>query len=117
MKGTILSKPSQIYVKVENKRQEVDTANVTISISLKHPIRDIHVKALKKYYNIPCNWYLTKEIRDYWEFLISGRKYTKGLFRFEVLVQGINDDIYLYKKQITHGWIINPFRVIMLPQT
>ncbi|MFW6121119.1 MAG: M28 family metallopeptidase [Petrotogales bacterium] len=116
MKGTALSKPSQIYIKIENKRHEIDTANVTINVSLTHIFRNEYVQAIKKHYNIPCNWHLVKEIEDYFEFLIGGRIYTRGLFKFEVIVQGIDDDIHLYKKQITYGWIINKLRVRMIPQ-
>ncbi|UCD13030.1 MAG: Zn-dependent exopeptidase M28 [Thermoplasmatales archaeon] len=116
MKGTVLSKPSQIYIKVENKRHEIDTANVTINVSLTHIFRNKYVQAIKKHYKIPCSWHLTKEIEDYFEFLIGGRKYTRGLFKFEVIVQGIKDDLHLYKNQVTYGWIINKARVIMLPR-
>ncbi|UCF49247.1 MAG: Zn-dependent exopeptidase M28 [Thermoplasmatales archaeon] len=116
MKGRILGKPSQIYIKVENKKSDLDTANVTINISLTHIFRNKFVESTKKHYNIPCSWYLTKEIKDNFEFLIGGRKFTRGLFRFEIIVQGINDDIHLYKKQVTYGWIFNKFRVIMLPR-
>ncbi len=116
MKGTVLSRPSQIYLKIENKKHEIDTANVTINVSLTHIFRNKYVQAIKKHYTIPCNWHLTKEIKEYFEFLIGGRGYTRGLFKFEVIVQGINDDIYLYKKQITYGWIINRIRVTMLPR-
>jgi hypothetical protein len=116
MKGSVLSKPSQIYIKIENIGYKSDTANVTIDVTLKHIFRDKYVEAVKKHYNIPCNWNLTKEIEDYWEFIIGGRTFTRGLFKFEVTVQGINDDIYLYKKQVTYGWIINKLKVIMLPR-
>jgi hypothetical protein len=116
MKGSVLSKPSQIYIKVENKGYESDTVNVTIDVTLKHIFRKKYVEAEKKHYNIPCNWSLTKEIGENWEFIIGGRTFTRGLFKFEVTVQGINDDIYLHKKQVTYGWIINKLRVIMLPK-
>jgi hypothetical protein len=116
MKGSVLSKPSQIYIKIENIGYKSDTANVTIDVTLKHIFRDKYVEAVKKHYNIPCNWNLTKEIGDYWEFIIGGRIFTRGLFKFEVTVQGINDDIYLYKKQVTCGWVINKLKVIMLPR-
>ena len=116
MKGRFLSKPSQIYIKVENKKYEIDTANVTINVSLTHIFKNKLVQATKKHYKIPCIWNLTKEIKDNYEFLIGGRKYTRGLFRFEIIVQGINDDVYLYKKQITYGWIFNKLRVRMLPR-
>ena len=116
LKGTRLGKPSQIYIKVENKGSEKDTANVTINVSLTHIFRNKFVQATKKHYNISCCWNLTKEIEDYFEFLIGGRRYTRGLFKLEVVVKGIDDDIHLYRKQITYGWIIHKLKVVMLPR-
>ncbi|KYK22977.1 hypothetical protein AYK24_08025 [Thermoplasmatales archaeon SG8-52-4] len=116
MKGTILFKEGQIYVKIVNNNHEMDTANVSINISLKHIFRNNYVSAIKKHYKIPCSWQLTKEIEEIWEFLIAGRKFTRGLFKFEVILKGINDDIHLYKKQTTYGWIINPLKVVMIPK-
>lgn len=116
MKGKFLSQISQIYLKIENNAFEYDTANVTISVSLKHIFRNQYVSAVKKHYMIPCNWSFSKEIGDYFEFLIGGRSYTKGFFKFEVVVQGFNDDVYLYKKQITYGFILREFKVRMMPR-
>ena len=116
MKGKFLSQVSQIYIKIVNKGHEIDTANVTIDVSLKHIFRNEYVSAIKKHYVIPCNWSLSKEIDDNFEFLIGGRRYSKGLFIFEVVVQGFNDDVHLYKKQITYGFIIKEFKVRMLPR-
>ena len=117
MKGTIQSTPSQIYVKIINKGYELDTANVTIHVSLKHYFSDEYIQAKKPHYTIPCNWHLNKEIGEYWEFKIGGRTYTRGLFIFEVLIEGIDDDLHLYKKQVTYGVIIRPFIVFVLPKT
>ena len=47
MKGTFLFKEGQIYVKIENKNHEIDTANVSINISMKHIIRNKYVSAIK----------------------------------------------------------------------
>ena len=116
MKGTIQSTPAQIYVKVKNKGYELDTANVTINISLKHIIKNDFVRAEKAHYTIPCNWRLPKEIGEYWEFKIGGRRYTRGLFKFVVEVEGIKDDIHLYKQQENFGFIIKPFVVFVLPK-
>jgi len=116
MKGKLLGKPSQIYIRIENSKHESDSANVTINVSIKNIFRDQFVQATKKHYNIPCKWYLTKEIDDYFEFLIGGRVFTRGLFRFDITIQGINDDINLYKKQTTYGFILNKLRVRMLPR-
>ena len=116
IKGTFLSKPSQLYIKVENKGHEIDTANVTIDISLKHIYRDEYVSTKKEHYDVPCKWNLTKEIEDYWEFLVGAHTFTKGLFKLEVVVQGINDDIHLYKKEVTYGWVFNKLKVRLIPR-
>ena len=116
IKGTFLSKPSQIYIKVENKGYEIDTVNVTIDISLKHIFRNEYVSTKKEHYDVPCNWSLTKEIEDYWEFLVGAHTFTKGLFKLEVVVQGINDDIHLYKKEVTYGWVFNKLKVRLIPR-
>lgn len=116
IKGTFLSKPAQIYIKVENKGYEIDTATVKIDISLKHIFRNEYVSTKKEHYDIPCNWSLTKEIEDYWEFLVGSHTFTKGLFKLEVVVQGINDDIYLYKREVTYGFIFNFLKVRLIPR-
>ena len=116
IKGTFLSKPAQVYVKVENKGYEMDTANVSIHISLKHIFRDEYVSTKKEHYEVPCNWSLTKEIGEYWEFLVGSHTFTKGFFKLEVVVQGIDDDIYLYKKEVTYGWVFNKLKVRLIPR-
>ena len=116
MRGTIQSTPAQVYVKIKNKGYELDTANVTIHVSLRHRFRDKFVVMKKEHYNIPCNWWITEEIGKNWEFKIGGRSYTRGLFNLEVTVEGINDDIYLYQRQTTIGLIIKPFIVFLLPK-
>ena len=115
IKGTYLSEPAQVSIRIDNKRFREDTANVTIKIKMKHIIRDEYVSAIKKHYNIPCNWSLTKEIGEYWEFLIDGRKYSKGFFRLEVTIHGIKDDVNLYMKRHTFGMILNPIKIVLLP--
>jgi len=115
IKGSLLSKPSQIYIKVENKGYEKDTANVTIDISIKHVIfKNEYFYTKKKHYNIYCHWFLTEEIDDHWEFLLGSHTFTRGLCKLEVVVQGINEDIYLYKKEVTYGWILIKYKVRLL---
>jgi hypothetical protein len=116
IKGTFLSKPAQIYIKVENKRYEIDAVTVAINISLKHIFRNEYVSTKKQHYKIPCIWNLTKEIEDYWEFLVGSHTFTKGLFKLEVVVQGTNNDIYLYKREVTYGFIFNILKVRLIPR-
>ena len=85
IRGSYLSDPSQIYIRVKNLNYKRDTANVTISVKMNHIFRGDYVQAIKESYTIPCNWSFTKEIYEYWEFKIGGRKYSRGLFKLEVI--------------------------------
>jgi hypothetical protein len=116
IKGTLLSNPAQIYVKIENKGHEIDTANVTIHICLKHIFRDKYVSTEKEHYDVPCNWSLIKEIGEHWEFLVGAHTFTKGLFKLKVVVQGIDDDKHLYKKEVTYGFVFNFIKVRLMPR-
>lgn len=114
--GTFLSRPAQLYILIENKGYEQDTANVSISIRLKHMLRDLYVVTKKEHYEVPCNWSVTKEIKERWEFFVDGHTFTRGLCILEVVVQGINDDVYLYQRKVTYGCIIHYINVRLLPR-
>lgn len=116
MKGTFLSNPAQLYIKIENKASKIDTANVTIDIQLTHVFRNQYVSTKKEHYTVPCNWSLTKEIENSYEFFVGAHTFTRGLCKLTVVVQGINDDIFLYKKEITYGFIVNPLKVRIIPR-
>jgi len=117
IKGSFLSKPSSIYVKVENNGSAKDTANVSIDISMKHVVlKNDYFFIKKKHDYTTCHWFLTKEIENYWEFFFGYHTYTRGLCRFTIVIKGINDDIYLYKKVVTFGWIIKNDKVRLVPQ-
>jgi hypothetical protein len=116
IKGTFLSKPAQLYIKVENKGYEIDTANVSIDISLKHVLRNQYVSTKKEHYDVPCNWSLTKEIGNCWEFYVGAHTFTRGLCKLEVVVQGINDDVYLYQRAVSYGFICNFLKVRLIPR-
>ena len=115
IKGTFLSKSSQLEINVSNSNHLEDTANVTIKIEMKHPLRGYFVSTVKKYYKTPCSWNFTKEIDTYWTFKITNRGFTRGLFILEVTIKGSNDDINLYKKQHTYGFINNPYKIRLIP--
>lgn len=116
IRGARFAESCQFSILIKNNNKQVDTANVTIHITMKHLFRDSYVELKKDYYNASCSWNCTKEIYDYWEFKISGRKYSRGLFELEVLVRGTNDDINLYTYKKTLGVIIRPFTLRMLPR-
>jgi hypothetical protein len=116
MKGTRLSPSAQFSVKVENTNITGDTANVTITIVLRHLLRKSDVHTIKQGVRTPCNWTIDKEIEDSWEFIVTGRKFTRCFFIMEVTLTGRGDDIYLYSSQKTYGVIISPFRLVMIPR-
>jgi hypothetical protein len=115
MRGNFLSRLSQFEIDVINKNFQLDTANVTIKIEMKHLLRNIYVKNVKTYYSTPCSWNFTKEIQEKWTFQITSRKFTRGLFILKVTVRGFKDDINLYKKDYTYGLINHPFVIRLVP--
>jgi len=108
MTGSYHSSPSRLTIKVVNNRFEVDSVNVTISIELKHIVRDSYVSSKKEFYMDPLSWNFSKEIIDVWEFKIGPRVCTQGLFIITVGVYGIKDDIGLFKEESLPGIIIYP---------
>ena len=48
--------------------------------------------------------------------MVGAHTFTKGLCKLNVVVKGINDDIYLYKKVTTFGWIIYNHKVRLIPR-
>ncbi len=116
MEGTRLSRPAQFSVVVENTNNEVDTANVTISIAMKQLVRGGFIQTVKQGASTPCNWSIEKEVRQQWEFEVGGRRFTRGLFMLEVTIFGSNDDLYLYKTERSYGIILRPSRVFMIPR-
>jgi len=115
IKGTFLSKLSQLEINVSNNKYLEDTANLTIKIEMIHLLRGNFVSTVKKYYTTPCSWIFTKEIENYWTFKITSRGFTRGLFILEVTISGLNDDINLYKKQHTYGFINKPYKIRLIP--
>lgn len=108
MNGSIHSSPSRLTITVKKERNFVDTANVSITIQMKHLFRDSFVLAVKDYYTTPCIWNFTKEIKNKWEFKIGPHVFTQGLFSLEVIIKGRNDDIGFVKDKTAVGVIIYP---------
>jgi len=116
IKGTRLSKICQLSINIENKNYMQDTANVSINISMKHIFRNSYVSLIKDFYNATCSWNYTKEIYENWEFQITNRRYSRGLFKLEVSVQGFDDDLNIRSYKKTHGIIINQLKIILIPK-
>jgi len=116
MQGSRLSNPAQFSVFVENINGAADTANVTITVTMKHLLRRGYVQTIKQGITSPCNWSVIKEIKHSWEFDVAGRSFSRGFFKLEVILSGRADDLYLYITQQTYGVILSPFRVLMIPR-
>ena len=113
MKGSILSYPAQLIVRVENKRYSDDTANLTIHIEMKNFFTGEYVEGA---FNSSSNWIFQKEIDDYWEFVLASHRYSKfELINLEVTIKGFNDDIGIYKERHTFGVVGKSF-ILLVPK-
>ena len=106
IKGKFLASPCQFIVRIENKKPQVDTANVTINIALRNLWTDQYVTIQLHTHTIICNWTFTEEIEAVWEFQTMGRSYPSQCIALEVTIRGIKDDISLYGEQRTIGVIL-----------
>jgi hypothetical protein len=112
MKGSILSYPAQLIVRVENKRYSDDTANLTIHIEMKNLFTGEYVEGP---YNSSSNWIFQKEINDYWEFVLASHIYSFELMNLEVTIKGFNDDIGLYKERHAFG-VVGKSLILLVPK-
>jgi len=112
--GSRLADPAQLSIGITNNAYPLDTANLTIHVEMKNVFRNKFVEAIKTDYNIPCNWTMEKEIEDFWQFQIGGRRYTRGLFKIRVTIEGFNDDIHIYKNLQTFGLILSQYKVWLI---
>ncbi len=107
MKGSFLSYPAQLIVRVENKRYSDDTANLNIHVEMKNFFTGEYVEGP---FNSSSNWIFTKEINDYWEFVLASHIYSKfELINLDVTIKGFNDDIGLYKARHAFGVVSKSF--------
>ena len=106
IKGEILASPCQFTVRIENKKPQIDTANVTINIALKNLWTGQYVVAQIHTHSLLCNWTFTEEISTVWEFQTMGRQYPSQFIAFEVTIKGIKDDVSVYAAQQTIGVIL-----------
>jgi aminopeptidase YwaD len=115
MRGQALTHPGQFCIRIENKKSQVDSANVTINIAMKNLRTGQYVFMRIDTNNITCNWTFTKEIKIFWEFKTIGRRYSSQIISIEVIVKGIKDDVLLYTTQRTTGVIIARF-IFLIPK-
>ena len=113
MKGSLLSYPAQLIVRVENKRYSDDTANLTIHIEMKNFFTGEYIEGP---YNSSSNWIFQKEIDDYWEFVLASHIYSKfELINLDVTIKGFNDDIGIYKERHAFGVVGKRF-ILLVPK-
>lgn len=109
--GTALSYPAQLTVRIENRRYEEDTANLTINIGMKNILTGKYARGP---YNTTCKWTFSEEVGEYWEFRVASRSYSFAFFVMDVSIEGFNDDIGLHKEIKTPGISLLEF-VILIP--
>jgi len=106
IKGTILSKPAQLSISINNDFYPYDTANVSVNISLINMITGEYVYGM---YDSVTYWNITDEIKEKWDFLIGNRFYKFEPFICIVTLRGYNDDIYIFKEVKTYGLAFSTF--------
>ena len=113
IKGSVLSYPDQLIVRVENKKYYDDTANLSIHIEMKNIFTGQYVDGP---YDSTSDWIFSEEVNDYWEFVLASHRYKKReLIRLEVTVKGFNDDIGLYKERHAFGVVGKRF-ILLVPK-
>ena len=104
---------AKLTIGIKNKKYNIDTANLSITIQMHHIIRDKLVKIKKEYYQIPCIWYFTEEIQQNWYFNIGQQTYTTGLFIVTIYIHGLKDDILISKTESKFGLIFPEHNLII----
>lgn len=103
LRGSLVSYPTQLIVRVINNNYQEDTAIVCIHVEMKDYYTGITVEGP---FNSPSNWTFYTQITDQWEFQVSNHVYEKNeRITLEVTIQGFDDDLGLYQKKSTMGII------------
>jgi hypothetical protein len=104
---------ARLSIIVENKKYPIETANLSITIEMKHIFRDIHVEIVKEFYNIPCIWIFNEEVSQIWQFHIGSQTYTKGFFILSISVHGMYDDFPISLKYSKYGLIFPEYNLLL----
>jgi hypothetical protein len=96
---------AKLSIIIKNKKYYRDTANLSITIEMKHLLRNYPVQIKKEYYQIPCIWNFTEEIKQEWLFNIGQQTYSIGLFNLKISIHGLYDDFTISKNYNTIGLI------------
>ena len=81
---------------------------------MRYLFRNDYVSLIKDFYMNPATWEFVKEVGEKWEFKVSGRRYSRGLCRFEVRVEGVDDDVNLAVSEYTFGVIVEPTSLFLI---
>jgi len=113
IKGSVLSYPDQLIVRVENKKYYDETANLTIQIEMKNFFSGKYIEGP---YDSVSNLIFSEEIEDHWEFVLASHVYKRfELITLEVTIKGFNDDIGLYNEIHTVG-IVGRSSILVIPK-
>ena len=104
---------AKLTIEIKNKKYNIETANLSISIQMNHILRDEPVKIKKEYYKIPCIWNFTEEIEQDWHFNIGQQSYTIGFFILKIYIHGLKDDILISKTDSKFGLIFPKYNLLI----
>jgi len=111
VQGIVLSYPGELVIRIENKRYPLDTANVSIHIEMKNLFTGAYVQGQ---FNSSSNWIISTEIADEWVFTIASHMYHHAPIILVVTVEGFHDDVGVFTKQQTYGFVFKG-NVFLLP--
>ena len=103
LKGSILSYPEQLNIKIENNKDTISNVKLIIQIEINNLFSD---NVLSGPYGSFSKWNYTKDIEDNWEFVLGSHSFPKfELIRIKVTIKGLDEEIGLYKKKTTVGFV------------
>ena len=107
--GSIKSRPNQLHIRIENKKYDLDSANLTITIQMRKLLTN---EIMMGPYNTPCNWVTKRLVTGIWDFKLQDRIYKPSFIKLSITIKGFNDDLSLYKKTETKGLVIGSLILI-----
>jgi len=103
LKGSILSYPEQLTIKIKNNKCTISNINLLIHIEINNLFSG---NVLSGPYGSFSKWNYTKDIKDNWEFVLGSHSFSKfELIRINVIIKGLGDETGLYKKKTTVGFV------------
>lgn len=113
IKGSILSYPDQLIIKIENEKFSIDDANLLIKIEIKNLLTK---KLVEGPYDSKSIWYFKKEINEFWEFVIGNHVFQRfELIKIDITIKGFDDETGLYYTRSTIGIVGKSF-ILIIPK-